>query len=594
MEGVHRLEGITAKIAVCQAGEVAQVDQPLLHISDLRAGHAFLQGGEGIHRTPGNRARGGDRRHAVQTGLGVIARHAVGLQAVLLLEGLDGRHIVRLAHAVGIRVVIAQGRQALLQADHRLAAYALLDQHHIVLGHGRVAGLRRGRTDGNGGHRRRRGSGQLPLGQRVIAEQHLAGGRACRAIIIQAVLPLEFPQRGHAALPEQAVRLAGQVAQLLEALLHQGSVGALAALLHRALRKLEGGRGGGLSSGLWGGGGRGGQGVGAQQAVLRIAAAHAVHGQAVLLLERLHRVTGGGIVYAGDFPVIIAQLLQPGLHGAHLLAPVIEADGHALHGGQGFHIRLDSLGVLRLSAVQEGLQIHVNNAGGGIFVLLLERNHRAFGARAELSVRAAGEEAQLHERLLQCRDGAARGPQLQQLVAGSVGLRGHGGLGHRRGGGLDDGFEIQVILHAVAGQAVVIHLGKGAGHLLHRDHRALGNGGQPGAPGGLLLPQVHAVAGGGFIGIAGSRQLRGGGGGGRSGRGGNILLDHIAGAILIGYFIIVTLFAQHRHGSALADTFQHHGGGGRVAPHIHLIVGHRGKGEGFRHRGGGQQGNQQR
>ena len=216
LEGVDRLRRLRAELAVRLTGQVPQVDQPLLHGRHRVAAVALLQGGEGFHRAAGNGAGVGDGGLAVQLDLRVVTGDAVGGQAVLLLEGLDGRHVIGLAGAVRIGGVVAQLGQTVLQAGHLGIRHAQGDLHHVILGDGRIGGHGSGR-----GNRRGGGSRLLVEGQRAVAEQQLIGAAARHAVSIQAVLGLEGLQRSHAAGAELAIHRTGVVAQILQPLLHQ-------------------------------------------------------------------------------------------------------------------------------------------------------------------------------------------------------------------------------------------------------------------------------------------------------------------------------------------------------------------------------------
>ena len=545
LEVVDGFSGIGAVDAVRRAGEVAQLDQPLLHGLDVLALVTLAQGLVGDVQAASQLAVVHDGAVGVEEHLGVIAGDAVGGEAVLGLEEADGRHIVLLALAVLGGGVVAQLLQALLQAEDFVARHALLDEHHIVLGDFLVGVLL---FIGGGGH-----DGVVGLlvgGQAQVGEQHGCRAAAAHAVGLEAVFLLEGLQGRDALGAEDAVRLAGEVFQVDQPLLHQLGVIALGALAHGGggLDQLGQGRGG--SRGLGGGGGVDRDAVAVEE-LLGGGAAHAVGLEAVLRLEGLHRGDGGAVISAVDGAGVVTLGIQDALHRADEHALVAGAHSQPAEDGQGLDFGFHALGVVGLAGEEQGLQIRVGIAGDGQAVLLLEGHDRVGGAGAIDAIRAALEEAQLNEGLLQGGDLVAVRAGLEQLVAVHRGGRGGGGagLGGRRGG--HDGRHLDVILHDPAGLAVIGHVGPGAAELVDGDGRALGDGVQLFGGGGGRLAQIDAAGGDSGVGIARRRQP-GGAGGGHLGLL-HILLEDIASAAVILNAVEIARCAGDFHNVALGD-----------------------------------------
>ena len=89
LEARNRLGGLEAVITIrLSLFQIAQLYQPVLQSRHRRARGSAAQDRVGIHRAAGHLAGIHNGRGAVQLRLRLIARHAVGAQAVLLLECL--------------------------------------------------------------------------------------------------------------------------------------------------------------------------------------------------------------------------------------------------------------------------------------------------------------------------------------------------------------------------------------------------------------------------------------------------------------------------------------------------------------------------
>ena len=274
LEVVDGFGGRCAVNAVCRAGEVAKGNQPLLERADGFARHAAAEGDAHIHRCARHDAVAADCGCGVEQHLRVIARDAVHRQPVHALEGADSRCVVRHADPVAAGIVVAQRRQPLLQTQHRVAARALADGNDVVLRDGRGG---RSRCRQRGG--RWRGGNDVIRRNCQIAEQHLISACACNAIGAQTVLGLELLQRVHARRAENAVRDAGEIAQINQPLLHKARVIAgrtLADGCGRRGQRGQVGRRGGCGHGHFHGRQRTGGGGSAHQLLLRRRAARAV------------------------------------------------------------------------------------------------------------------------------------------------------------------------------------------------------------------------------------------------------------------------------------------------------------------------------
>ena len=178
LEGADRRGGLGAEFAVDGIVKELEHGQPRLQEVHLRAGGADLQGGIGVghgggRRGGGGRGLGGGRGAgaqgvaAEQPLLGLQARHAVGGQVVLLLEGLDGGDVVGVVDAVRGDGVVAQGHQLLLHAGDGNAAGAPAQHHHVIGGDGGGGGGDGGGNDGGGQQDDLQGVVDLAVGDAV-------------------------------------------------------------------------------------------------------------------------------------------------------------------------------------------------------------------------------------------------------------------------------------------------------------------------------------------------------------------------------------------------------------------------------------------
>ena len=296
----------------------------------------------------------GEQQH-----LGAHGGYAGGLQADLSLE--QGHGLLGLAAEVAVdgAVVVSQFHQAALQAGDALVAVASA-KHDVAGGlgglvgeqqplHGRagMAGLPQARRPLEYAHRRCSLGGvgaagaafqivQVP--QAVVQLAHAIAGVAGIQIDIagavgrpvgvealqclpsgggglrQSVFILEQLNGLQCAGPEDAIRRVGQVAQLAQALLHLAHAHTAAAP-------------GQLAVGV----------VGAQLAgeddPLKLGVGHAGHGTAKVGLQQLHGRLGAGPVDAVHIVIVVAQVLQGLLNGAHGVAAAAPGQGGVLGGG---------------------------------------------------------------------------------------------------------------------------------------------------------------------------------------------------------------------------------------------------------------------
>ena len=283
-----------------------------------------------------------------------------------------------------------------------------------------------GRADG--GHVGRGGGGD-DGGRAAVVDgaaglvQLLRGGGTHDAVRLQAVGPLEGDQRKAGLVAELAVRLAGQIAQRDQPVLHGLDRFAGSALVQGDV------------------GNRVGNGSAVRGAVaqlgLRGRAHNAVRTQAVGLLEGLHRAAGGGTELAIGGTAQIAQRDQLVLQGLHLHALAAVAQRGRLGGGD--HVGIGVVSPLGRVAVKHGLSVVARLAVGGQSVRLLESPHCGDIVRQIDAVLTGGVVAQLLQTNLQplhihaltaCFDGDA-------VFLGDGRVGGFGSLvgGDHRGGG---------------------------------------------------------------------------------------------------------------------------------------------------------------
>ena len=237
LEGFHGAHSLVAVVAVRFSGQVSQLDQGFLKLSHVGSGIILAQsrpaGGSIGCRGHFRRGRRNGSRHrsrccallqrvvGEQDRIGCLAGHAVILQAVGLLEFLQGIH-GSLAHlAVYFALVIAQILQPRLQQLHVVSLVSVLQGYR---------GNRHGRR-GAGGNRHGRSRGVLRAQGGTGHNQFPGGGVGC-TVGGQAVLFLEGAYRSDGISIIGSGRSPLQVAQFNQLLLQFGNSSALVALLH--------------------------------------------------------------------------------------------------------------------------------------------------------------------------------------------------------------------------------------------------------------------------------------------------------------------------------------------------------------------------
>ena len=489
---------------------------------------------------------------AVEGGLGLIAGLAVHLQAVGALEGAHGFDVIGQVHAVQAGGVVAQLLQTGLQPAHHLAHAARADDDHILLRKGRRGG--RGRGNGNRGGHRVNG---------IHAIKHRAGDGTQDAVLLQRALFLERLDGLGGGGVIHAGDIARIIAQILEALLEKLDLVILVAGAERLGGRLHGRRGRWRHDYGCLHGGR------AVEHLLVGGAHFAVGHQAVLTLEELDGGHGVLVAHAGKLALVVAQFLEAGLQLGHGLALGLFADHCARHGRHRAHILAVAAGVLRGVLVELELEVLAGDAILSKAVTLLEHLERLFGLAAELAV---------HVLLLQVpklRQGGLEGGHGRAFAAVfQLGILLRARLG--RGGG--NVGQVDVRVHAIAGLAIVLDLGKTvAGAVIHRNHAAGGNGQDDLSLRLGDLAQLHVVDDRGIVGIFGYGRRRlhaerrvGRGIGGRIGAV-DVFLHGIAGLTVKFHAVKAARNTQNGHGIPLLDFFENGGCGIGAAAHIYII-----------------------
>ena len=324
LEFRHGEHGVIVKHAVRGALEVTQRLQAQLERAHVLAFHAQLQGAEDL-------VIGAQRVRREQHLAGRRTNHAVSAQAVLGLEGLDRRAHGRREGAVQRAGVIIQLLEALLGVLHvvtghaqaqRAGGDAVLRAVVLVL-HGRR------------GHDRPAGTAQQVAVFVKVGFQLFQGLLTGLAVHTQLLAALEIPHGRVGAGAKAAVHLADLVAQCQQRPLERPHAVALVAVLdggvHAAEQALANGgllRAAGIAS------------VAGVSALIAGAAvnvdaghgfqpakghraSHAIHRQAVGLLEIAHRRLGAAAVHAIQRFLIKSQLRQRLLQCFDLIAPLI-------------------------------------------------------------------------------------------------------------------------------------------------------------------------------------------------------------------------------------------------------------------------------
>ena len=565
LEGFHRTAGGGTELAVGGTGQIAQRDQLVLKGLHLHAFTAVAQRGRlGGRDHVGACGVGPLGRVAVQHGLGVVARLAVGRQAVRLLEGPYCGDVVRQVDAVLTGGIVAQLLQTDLQTLYVRALTACLDGDAVF--------LRDGRIGGNGGLvRSGHGGGGRHRVDRVRRKQHRPGLYAAYAVRVQTVGFLELLERFDAVVVKGAGHFAGQVAQLGQTGLHQLHVVALVAGANHIL-------------GHFGhGSGRGSHGHGSVQrpsAVKKIligGGKGTVHHQTVLAFKFLDGGYGQRVAYAGGSLGVVAQLLQPGLSLGDDLALAVELDDRAHDGRNGLDVLSVAVHVLGGAFVNQQLQLRVRLSGLGQAVAFLKQFDGLLGFRTELAVRVALRKVlQLDQRLLQRRDHRAGIAAFEQGVGLGAGL----GRGRRHGRRRGNVGQIHILGVHIALLAVVFHPGKVALHAEHRHKAVDGNGAVHVGGAARLFAQLHIPQRGGVVGIGRHRQRRGMHQasvrlGVRAGIGAVDVFDEGIALLAVKLdLVIITGFADDRHRIAHLDPFED--GGGAVGPLAQIHIGHTG------------------
>ena len=468
------------------------------------------------------------------------------------MEGAHGFDVIGQVHAVQAGGVVAQLLQTGLQPAHDLAHAARADDDHVLRRKGRRGG--RGRGNGNCGGHRVNG---------IHAIKHRAGDGAQDAVLLQRALFLERLDGLGGGGVIHAGDVARIIAQILEALLEKLDLVILVAGAERLGGRLHGRRG------RWRhdyGCLHGGRAV----EYLLVGGTHfAVGHQAMLALEELdggHRVL---VAHAGELALVVAQFLEAGLHLGHGLALGLFADHCARHGRNRAHILAVAAGVLGGILVELELEVLAGDTVPGKAVALLEHLERLFGLAAELAV---------HVLLLQVpklRQGGLEGGHGRAFAAVfQLGILLRARLG--RGGG--NVGQVDVRVHAIAGLAIVLDLGKTvAGAVIHRNHAAGGNGQDDLSLRLGDLAQLHVVDDRGIVGIFGYGRRRlhaerriGRGIGGRIGAV-DVFFHGIAGLTVKFHAVKTARNAQNGHGIPLLDFFENGGCGIGAAAHIYII-----------------------
>ena len=215
----------------------------------------------------------------------------------------------------------------------------------------------------------------------------------------------------------------------------------------------------------------------------------------VLFLEGADRSDRIRIVGACRRLLIVAQFFQPLLQRRDLGALVALLHGNAFHGAQGPHVGLLAARALRVSGIQESLEVRIHDPRHRIFVLFLESLHGLLRSAAELAVRLALQVAQFDQGFLQRGHVSSGIAFLKDLVSAGILFRAQRRYRgwRRRHRDLFDFFQYDVLRLHIAGFLAVVDRSPAA-LLAHAVDRDLSPGrymGQQLAADGAGSAQIH-------------------------------------------------------------------------------------------------------
>ena len=534
----------------------------------------------------------GHRAGALQLLQGLRPRHAVRRQPVGPLERHQGFIGLRPEFAVRLARQVSQADQLLLQLLH-LAAAGALPQVSVRRGGGR----RRGRLLVGSVLRRRGRLGRSGRRRHRVDGIHQAQGRAARGpVVVHAVVLLEGPDRPLRGAAVVSVRLARQVSQVDQRLLHHGHFRAHGAPAQGFIAGFRGNPALLVSGGRGRLGHRGrrralGQHVFAEEQVIGALARHAVRLQAVVLLEGLQGLHALVAELAVHPSLVVSQLLQPPLDGFRVLpfrVPLHRHDRHRIgrgrggrRGGGGGRGGIGFQGAVRFQ------RLPGRGAGHAVrrqAVLLLEGLHGLLGR----GVIFPGNRAVVVSQRLQ--------PALQLAHGVPGGVLLHGGAldraqgPHLRGGaggvlrlpGVQEGLDVRV--HDPGGGIVVGLLEEQHRVLRRRAELPVRRAPQEAQLQQRLLQRLHVLALAALLqnlvfrrALLGAQRRRRGGGRGRPDLFDflqhDVFILHIAGGAVVFHLGPGAAVGQHGDVRSLGNLLQQRAADGFPLPQVHLFPG---------------------